>query len=598
MEVAWGGLEPTQTEDTDPSDGSIDGPVLVDQQAGSGEIVALFSYNRAANRTANFCLTDNIMLVDGVKTPTASSLTRCLPLSLSVETMADVQVEIIAPPVIPAQQQQLTMEFQVHNRQPESNAGTDFSSPLPGLDATGLRLEATLSGAGVFQSFAMEPAANCDDSDTARDCSLDDLAPGETLTLRQTIEIEAPAGNSLELSVEVWSDTPDPRLPNLQVLEIPIGPNADIVVTQEADENTACELLCPDAGPCPPPGRQAPQCSVRSALELAANTPGEQSILLGDGVFELDRNSGAGSWTVNGDLQLLGLGAGRSRLSGAGIDSVLRLGDDVRVALEDLSIVDGNTDGIGGGIEMNGDGELILRRVHLQGNSAEGGGGGIFNRRGRLELWDSTVSGNESIDNYGGGIFTGGPTRVVNSTLSGNSARLQGGGMLVDTFGSLSLESSTITANTLTPSQFNAVPRGSGLWVRAENPSTFYQSVISGNGSPGDGIRDCAVLDDNIESLGYNYIEGDCLDALGPGDQTGEAPLLSGLGDQKGPTPTHIPLAGSPLIDAGDPACSGTDQRGIPRPQEGDGKGDARCDIGAVEFQLPMIFRDSFERVR
>jgi hypothetical protein len=168
--------------------------------------------------------------------------------------------------------------------------------------------------------------------------------------------------------------------------------------------------------------------------------------------------------------------------------------------------------------------------------------------------------------------------------------------MQVDEFGSLVLESSTITGNDVLPSSNpRLVLRGLGLMVSAENPSTFYQSVISGNGSPGDGFSDCRDLEGNITSLGYNYLEGNCLEVPGPGDQTGETPLLSGLGDQGGPTPTHLPLVGSPLLDTGDPQCSGADQRGITRPVDGDGDGQARCDIGAVESR-PWIFRNSFER--
>jgi hypothetical protein len=60
---------------------------------------------------------------------------------------------------------------------------------------------------------------------------------------------------------------------------------------------------------------------------------------------------------------------------------------------------------------------------------------------------------------------------------------------------------------------------------------------------------------------------------------------LGALANNGGPTDTHLPDPGSPLVDAGDPAgCTDekggpllADQRGVTRPQG------SRCDIGAVE---------------
>jgi hypothetical protein len=57
--------------------------------------------------------------------------------------------------------------------------------------------------------------------------------------------------------------------------------------------------------------------------------------------------------------------------------------------------------------------------------------------------------------------------------------------------------------------------------------------------------------------------------------------------------------AGSPAIDAGDDAvCPSVDHRGWPRPVDGDGDGDAVCDMGAYEWReaaaqvcLPLAMR-------
>ncbi|MFL6198898.1 MAG: choice-of-anchor Q domain-containing protein, partial [Thermoanaerobaculia bacterium] len=62
----------------------------------------------------------------------------------------------------------------------------------------------------------------------------------------------------------------------------------------------------------------------------------------------------------------------------------------------------------------------------------------------------------------------------------------------------------------------------------------------------------------------------------------GGDPKLSPLGDHGGPTLTHLPLPGSPLLDAAPAGCLPTDQRGLARPVQHATTG---CDVGAVEIQ-------------
>jgi hypothetical protein len=59
------------------------------------------------------------------------------------------------------------------------------------------------------------------------------------------------------------------------------------------------------------------------------------------------------------------------------------------------------------------------------------------------------------------------------------------------------------------------------------------------------------------------------------------------LADNGGPTPTHALVRGSRAVDAViDGTCPppATDQRGMPRPQDGNGDGSAACDTGSYEI--------------
>ncbi|MDQ3377035.1 MAG: hypothetical protein M3533_09075 [Actinomycetota bacterium] len=88
-------------------------------------------------------------------------------------------------------------------------------------------------------------------------------------------------------------------------------------------------------------------------------------------------------------------------------------------------------------------------------------------------------------------------------------------------------------------------------------------------------------------SKGFNRIgDGNATAAFNkPGDQSlVMVPGLGPLASNGGPTQTHAVLKGSSAVDRGAAGgCPKTDQRGIRRPQNGDGKGTSRCDVGAFE---------------
>lgn len=89
-----------------------------------------------------------------------------------------------------------------------------------------------------------------------------------------------------------------------------------------------------------------------------------------------------------------------------------------------------------------------------------------------------------------------------------------------------------------------------------------------------------------VNSGGYNLDSDGSCGLTGAGDLSGD-PMLGPLQNNSGRTMTHALLAGSPALDAvAAGACTeSADQRGVRRPQDGNGDGVALCDMGAFELK-------------
>lgn len=98
------------------------------------------------------------------------------------------------------------------------------------------------------------------------------------------------------------------------------------------------------------------------------------------------------------------------------------------------------------------------------------------------------------------------------------------------------------------------------------------------------------------QSMHNAIVDAGCRQQLQPG---GSALTVTGTYevDLSEPMPVIAYAADGPLTDAGG-NCVGRDARFSPRPQDGNGDGVARCDIGAYERPTPpsaLIFGDGFE---
>lgn len=256
----------------------------------------------------------------------------------------------------------------------------------------------------------------------------------------------------------------------------------------------------------------------------------------------------------NTDLDEVGSG---SAVSG-GIETD---GESSCLELDD-SEISGNRGDLSGAIHVDGGASLTLRRTLVADNVARFAGGLELNIGGEVLLENVTISGNAG---HPGAILNDGGTRLtlVNSTVTGNHGSVLGttvGGIL-DVHG------------------------GFGL--------TFLRNTILAGNGPGSNADDCR----NGQSLGGNLIgslHGCQIDSL-PSDQLGVSAALAPLADNGGFTHTHLP--GANAIDHGiDTGCVSEDQRGVARPQDGDGDGVAHCDIGAVEMgDADAIFANGFD---
>lgn len=268
------------------------------------------------------------------------------------------------------------------------------------------------------------------------------------------------------------------------------------------------------------------------------------------------------------------------------------------------------TDFSGGAIRFANANRLIIIRDSLfemnevQGDFRSGGAVDVGGTGHVTEISGSTFTANlVTGGGDGGAISIGGDAlSVVNSTFSDNEADRSAGAIEAQALDNV-LHSVTITGN-----RADADGNGSGdaaLDQAAGTPVTVRNSVIAGNVDQSGEAPDCAG---QFTTGGYNLIGaagGTCggFENGTLGDQVGTlaAPLnpqLAPLSENGGPTDTHLPLIGSPLIDAGDPGgCTdadgsslSVDQRGQTRPTDGDGDGTPRCDIGAVETAAVQAF--------
>ncbi|BBB30134.1 DUF4347 domain-containing protein [Neptunomonas japonica] len=356
--------------------------------------------------------------------------------------------------------------------------------------------------------------------------------------------------------------------------------------------------------------------TLRAAIMEANAQGGSHTINLDADTYTLTIGGKGDAFAATGDLDitanitLSGAGVAQTTINAAGVDRIFDLQASGSLNVSGIKLQGGEvtTGGVpegGGALRIVADATVTASDVEFSGNAAENGG--AISNAGTLNLYDSTID-NNSATQQGGGIDTTGTTTLervtvsnntnsgtkgggimvgnggltaTNLTVSGNSSASDGGGIY--TLRPITLISATITDNTAT--------WGSGIYTQGAGSVDLSNTIVAGNNTSSDLYGTFVSSNNNL--IGNVGTATGLTDGVS-GDQVGSAgspidPLLSTLQDNGGPTLTHALLAGSTAIDTGNGAAPATDQRGITRPQDGDGDAVATADIGAFEFELAKV---------
>jgi CSLREA domain-containing protein len=248
--------------------------------------------------------------------------------------------------------------------------------------------------------------------------------------------------------------------------------------------------------------------------------------------------------------------------------------------------ITGNVAAFGGGIYGHGASLAVASSAIHDNSVGSSSSSGLWLEQTFGTLRDSTVA-----LNGGGGVFLFGGDNldVIDSTITGNTTSYAGGGILVQNFSNLHTYNATITGNTCGIGYI-----GGGVYVDSSANAFIANTILAQNrhlaGGHSSAPDDCGGV---LTSLDYNLVQTTAgCSFTGPVSNNiyGKDPNVGPLQNNGGPTQTFALLAGSPAIDAGNPAgCTEefgamltTDQRGFPRPVDG------RCDIGSFEYGGPF----------
>jgi hypothetical protein len=355
----------------------------------------------------------------------------------------------------------------------------------------------------------------------------------------------------------------------------------------------------------------------QDSLTLVGPEPGAGSVTIsGGGSSRVFKHSGAGGLAIerlhiaNGYYHNVGNAFGGCILQPPTGGSLYLLDSSI----SGCTVASDSGEAIGGGIFASSGGVTLVgstisgNRAHAPANTASGGG--IF--ANQLATAYSSISGNVAGTGQwgvgrGGGVYVLGSAQLFNSTLEGNSASYGAGARLIGNApGSVFyLVNSTLSHNTadVFGSAFYAVAQSLKVWntTIASNhdnvsqsfggPATFVgppnalfelrSTIIANNtsGPSGDEADLYFVVGSGTLAGDHNLVMTSNISPPGVIALTAD-PMLGPLQLNGGQTKTHMPMRGSPVIEAGINPGFPNEQRGPGYPRTTGGK----TDMGSTQF--------------
>lgn len=237
---------------------------------------------------------------------------------------------------------------------------------------------------------------------------------------------------------------------------------------------------------------------LASAIAAADTPAGGMLRLAGNCTYDITTpaTTNTGLPVITGDVTLVGGPATTiKRDSSAGAFRIFDVAAGGRLRVAGISILDGSTSGLGGGIQNAG--TLVLSKVTMSGNKAANGGA-IADLAGATATVARTLFNANAATGVGGGaILNAGRLTVTTSVFEANTAPINGGGINTQSNGVSVITRSTFEHNT-------SGSLGGGL--SNMGATTLYRTLVRYNHASGGGgiatANSQVLLSDSI--VGYN----------------------------------------------------------------------------------------------